>query len=64
MEENFTCFAKKKKKNILSAKLNIPLNPEFIEVVKVFFKYMYELSVRRRLSALADKTLLNLHNFI
>ena len=25
---------------------------------------MYELSVQRRFSALADKTLLNLHNFI
>ena len=32
--------------------------------VKVFFRYTYELSVRRRLSALADKTLLNLHDFI
>ena len=32
--------------------------------VKVFFRYIYELSVRRRLSALADKTLLNLHDFI
>ena len=32
--------------------------------VKEFFRYIYELSVRRRLSALADKTLLNLHDFI
>ena len=33
-------------------------------MLKYFFKYMYELSVQRRLSALADKTLLNLHNSI
>ena len=33
-------------------------------MLKYFFRYIYELSVRRRLSALADKTLLNLHDFI
>ena len=33
-------------------------------MLKYFFRYIYELSVRSRLLALADKTLLNLHDFI